>query len=50
MGGSVTLSLCNFVGEGIITYSWEGDRSDFYPEKNTVNQGEAEVDNVFFEG
>jgi hypothetical protein len=31
-------------------YSWEGDRSDCYPEKNIVNQGKAEVDNVFFEG
>jgi hypothetical protein len=29
--GSVTISHCNFVGEGIITYSWEGDRSDCYP-------------------
>ena len=33
-----------------ITYSWEGDRPDCYPEINIVNWGEAEVDNVFFEG
>ena len=33
-----------------ITYSEEGDRSDCYPEINIVNWGEADVDNVFFEG
>jgi hypothetical protein len=31
-------------------YSWEGDRSDCYPEKSIVNRCEAEVDNIFFEG
>ena len=33
-----------------ITYSWEGDRSDCYPKKTIANWGEAEDDNVFFEG
>jgi hypothetical protein len=33
-----------------ITYSWEGDISDCYPEINIVNWGEAEVDNVFSKG
>ena len=33
-----------------ITYSWDGDISDCYPEKNIVKGGKAEVYNVFFEG
>ena len=32
--GSVTISLRNFVGEGIITHSWEDDGADCYPSKN----------------
>jgi hypothetical protein len=32
-----------------LKHSWEGDRSDCYPERNIVNQGEAEVENDFFE-
>jgi hypothetical protein len=42
--------MCVSYNRGNLNYhSWEGARSDCYPEKNIVSQGEAEVDNVFFD-